>query len=301
LPKGENFYDATIEHPRSNKIVIVILVGAVGMLFWGFVGRIRSFVAADLLHKASIGANDSAVEFSRIILSPGEYWVSEPRDSPNYFYERARSDREADAKFLEDLEKEKKQGTYDCPYMFDNPAWCRKSTAFFFQKDPQNIAIDPKFDILIANKRKEPAVVDSFGIEISYAEMITVPLDDWKTTKVKVDGQYEILMPPAPTRVLVNKKAVDISPLLNEIGATRDTVDSDGVRSLLQSDFEWSNLPMVVWASSADPVSLPPGASRKVEVVLKKYQRMPNNVVIRFIAHTNYGEVISDYFYLWTG
>ena len=68
----------------------------------------------------------------------------------------------------------KNAGKYDCPYMFASPAWCRKSAAFFSQKGFQNIAVDPKFDILITNKRKEPVVVHAVGIEVSYAEMVTV-------------------------------------------------------------------------------------------------------------------------------
>jgi hypothetical protein len=298
LPKRPTLYDATIERLKNNKaIVAVLLTGAVVTGLLSFVGQVRSFVTASWSRKHSISLPAATVEFSRVVLNPGEYWEMMPREFPNHFYESAKS--QADPGLLEDLEKAKKEGEYDCPYMFASPAWCRKSAAFFSQKGLQNIAIDPRFDILITNKRKEPVVVHSVGIEISYAEMITVSLGDWETTKVKVDGQYQILMPRPPMKVLVDKKVVDISAELKESGLwTEDTLDSRGVRSLLQSDFEWLNLPMIVSAPSADPVYLPPGAPYRFEVVLKRYDRMPNNVVVRFVVHTNYGDIMSDYFYL---
>lgn len=298
MPKRPTLYDATLDRLKNNKAIVVVLVtGTVVTALLTFVAQIRSFVAASFPHKASIGAHDSALEFSRVLLSPGEYWESVSREAPNYLYERAKSG--ADQELLHDLEKEKKEGKYDCPYLFDSPAWCRKAAAFFSQKGLQNVAIDPRFDILLTNKRKEPVVVHSVGIEISYAAMVTVSLGDWATTRVKVDGQYEILMPPPPATVLVDHKLVDISPLLKQSGVwTKDTIDSRAVQSLLQSDFEWSNLPMIVSAPPADPVYLPPGAPYRFEVALKNYARMPNNVVVRFVAHTNYGNVMSDYFYL---
>ena len=67
---------------------------------------------------------------------------------------------------------------------------------------------------------------------------------------------------------------------------------------MLESDFEWLNLPMIVSAPSADPVYLPAGAPYRFVVVLKRYDRMPNNVVVRFVVHTNYGDIMSNYFYL---
>lgn len=299
MPKRPTLYDATLDRLKNNRVIVILLLaGTVVTGLLSFIGQIRSFVAANWPHKASIEARDSAVEFSRVVLSPGEYWETVPRDYPNHFYEQARSLAAGDPTLMKDLEAEQKEGKYNCPYLFADPAWCRRAAVFFSQKRLQNVAIDPKFDILITSKRKEPVVVHSIGIEIAYAEMVTVSLGEWQTTRVKVDGQYEIQMPRPPTTVLVDKKAVDFSAQLKESGQAADTLDSNGIRSLLQSDFEWSNLPMVVSAPPADPVYLPPGAPYRFEVVLKKYARLPNNVAIRFVAHTNYGDVMSDYFYL---
>ena len=40
------------------------------------------------------------------------------------------------------------------------------------------------------------------------------------------------------------------------------------------------------------------GIAWRVAVVLKRYDRMPHNVAVRFVVHTNYGDMMSDYFYL---
>lgn len=299
MSKRSTLYDKTIERLKNNKVIVAILL--CGVILTGLlklVGQVRSLLAVNWRHGNSVGAHDSGVEFSRVILSTGEYWEAIPRESPNYFYEQAMRIEEGDQKAQEDIAREKKQGEYDCPYMFANPVWCRKSASFFSQRGLQNIAIDPKFDILITNKKKEPVVVHSIGVEISYAEMVTVSLGDWETIRVRVDGLYEIPMPPPPTSVIVDKKAVDISAELKESGMwTADTLNSNAVRTLVQSDFEWSNLPLIVSAPPKDPIYLPPGAPYRFEVVLKNYFRMPNNVVLRFVV-TNYGDRMSDYFYL---
>jgi len=79
---------------------------------------------------------------------------------------------------------------------------------------------------------------------------------------------------------------------------TADTLDSEAVRLLLGEDFEWPNLPILVFAPSVGPVSLLLGALHRFEVVLKRYERMPNNVVVRFVVQRDDGNVMSDYYYL---
>ena len=315
MSERPTLYDATLDRLKNNKAVVAILLA--GVILTGalsFVERIRSFMIAIWPHKAPVTSNAPAgpapagivpaniaqgVNFSRVLLSPSKYWETLPRDSPNYFYDRATS-RENTPDALAELAQEKKQGEYDCPYMFARPDWCRKSAAFFSQKGLQNIAIDPTFDILVTNTRKEPVVVDSIGVDIAYAAMNTVTLGDWATTRVKVDARYEIEMPPPPSKVIVGNRIVDITKELKELDMPFDPtkMTSSDIRPLAEGDFEWSGLPLRASAPAADPVYLPPGAPYRFQVVLKKYVRMPNNVVLRFVVHTNYGDAMSDYFYL---
>ncbi|MBZ5680741.1 MAG: hypothetical protein LAO24_11625 [Acidobacteriia bacterium] len=300
MSERPTLYDATLDRLKNNKLIVAILV--IGIVLTGvltFVEKVRSFITASRTPKMSTADTGPAVDFSRVVLSASKYWETLPRDYPNYFYGRATSG-ERDPKILAELAKEKKKGTYDCPYMFASPDWCRKSAAFFSQKDLQNIAIDPLFDVMVTNKRKEPVIVDSVGIEIAYAAMNTVSLGDWETTRVKVDGRYEIVMPPPPSRVIAGNKIVDIAEELKEMELPFDAtaMTSKDIRPIVQDDFEWSGLPMRVAGPLTDPVYLPPGAPYRFEIVLKKYVRMPNNVVLRFFVHTNYGDVVSGYFYL---
>jgi hypothetical protein len=302
VPKRSTLYDRTIERLKNNKVIVAILICVLiltGLL--KLVGQVHSLLAFKWRHADSAGAHDSAVEFSRVVLSPGEHWEAIPRDAANYYYDMymTNAKAEGDQKAQEELARDKEQGLYDCPDLFANRVWCRKCAGFFSQKGLQNIAIDPKFDILVTNKKKEPVVLHSIGVEVSYAEMVTVSLGDWETIRVRVDGLYEIPMPAAPTTVIVDKKAVDISAELKEMGETTDTVSPSALRALVQSThYEWSNVPLVVSAPPKDPIYLPAGAPYRFEVVLKNYRRMPNNVVLRFVVHTNYGDTMSNYFYL---
>jgi hypothetical protein len=245
---------------------------------------------------------NNAVPFSSISIVSDGIWEKLPPNSPNYFYERDKQLAGGSAHELNKTERQKSAGQYDCPWLFGVPAWCRKSVAFFRYHEPQKIAVDPKFDITIGNPGKTEIVVQSAGIEIAGAKAVSFPMDDWETHKGEVEGQYEIFMPRPPTTVRVGNALLDIEPLIDdgerEGDWTRDTIDSESIRALVQNDFEWPNLPIIVRVSSMEAVTLAPGASHRFNIVLKRWARMPNNVIVRFVVETDGVDSYSGYLYL---
>jgi hypothetical protein len=87
-----------------------------------------------------------------------------------------------------------------------------------------------------------------------------------------VDGRYEVITPPTPDAVLVeHKKRVQLRPLLKEAETSREDLDARLVGALVQGDFEWLNVPIIVTAPPSDPVYLQPGAPYRFEVVLSRF------------------------------
>jgi hypothetical protein len=247
--------------------------------------------------KESSRQRGPALEYSRVVLASSQFWDSIPRDAPNYFLEREKSLERDNPAALRKLETLRKRGDFACPDMFADSGWCRKVAAFFAQKGLQEIAIDPRFDILVTNPVERPVTLHAIGVEVAYAEQVEVTLGRWETTRVAIDATHEISMPPFPTTWLAHE---EIKEAINaRSGAKPMTAQYLCLLLRLRGEeCKWPNLPILVWATPGDPIYLRGGEPYRFEVVLRDYHRLPNNVVIRFVVGTNYGQVFSHYFYL---
>jgi hypothetical protein len=260
--------------------------------------NIRSFFVTIWPGKESSRQTLPVIEYSRVVLASSQFWNSIPRDSPNYFLEREESGVKGDPAALRELEMRRRRDDFVCPDMFADSRWCKKVAAFFAQKGLQEIAIDPRFDILVINPTERPVVLHTIGVEIAFAEQVVVSLGKWETTRVAVDATYEISMPSFPATLLANES---IKEALNASSRTDKPLTAQELCLLLSiggEQCEWPNLPTLVWAAPGDPIYLRGREPYRFEVVLRDYHRLPNNVVIRFVVATNNGQVFSDYFYL---
>jgi hypothetical protein len=193
MAKGRTLYDRTIDKLKNNKAVVASLI-AVAVI--GAVVTLAQNVR-DLLANLRPDQPGPFIEYSRIILAADQPWESIPRTAPNYFYRQLESLAGTDAAQLRELEA--KRADFVCPWMFASEDWCLKVQGFFSQRGLQNIAIDPRFDVLVFNPDDRPVILQGLAIEIAHAEQVTVSLGDWETTRIPVDAAYEIPMPPFPT------------------------------------------------------------------------------------------------------
>ncbi|MEO0425037.1 MAG: toll/interleukin-1 receptor domain-containing protein [Pseudomonadota bacterium] len=301
----------TVLEPKGNAIAAVLhalagdggrrhglLTAALGVLLAGVV-----MGGAYLLRTPSTPA-EAPLRFLRVALdAENAYWEEIPRDRPNYYYERGLAMAGDDPELAADLEARKAEGAYVCPALFTHPDRCRQAARFFAQKDLQNEAIDPSFDILLSNHTGEALVILSLGVEIEFAAQITVSLGDWETTRVKIDEQYEIAMPahPPSDSFRVGDTVVDASDALSDFVQTFGRYPSPStLRSVIGAlDYEWTGLPIVETTALGDPVYLQPDEPYRFGVVLTSYKSMPSNVVLRFRVETDRGEFWSEYYYLF--
>ena len=181
--------------------------------------------------------------------------------------------------------------------MFASEDWCVKVRGFFSQQGLQNIAIDPRFDVLVINPDDRPVILQGVGIEIVYAEQVTVSLGDWVTTRIPVDATYEIPMPPFPTAWLANEAVADALKSHEDPKTPLTAADLCLLMAISGEECQW-DLPVSARTVIRDPIYLSGHAPYRFEVVLRDYHRLPNNVVIRFVVETNTGPVSSDYYYL---
>jgi hypothetical protein len=301
MAKRTTRYERTLDRLKNNRFVVAILIGVAAISGISiFTDQLRSLLTVVSSVIQAPPQPVAAVQFSRIVLAASvAHWRSVAMTEENYHLERNKRLFRDDPSFLKELENDKKAGNYTCPYLFENNDWCRKAKGFFSQRDLQEIAIDPEFDILVTNSLNSSVVLHSIGIEIVYASHVTVTLGTWQTTRVKVDGKYVVQMPLPPTRIRVDNDLVDIGAEVNDRLKSGLPVTAEFVRGLLLAlDYEWPNIPIRVLADPQDPIYLPPEGPYRFNVVLREYHRMPNNVVLRFVLGTNRGEVLSDYFYL---
>ncbi len=204
MAKGRTLYDRTIDKLKNNKTVVA------GLIALAVIGAVLTLVEniRDLLASIRQDTPGPLIEYSRVILAPEQPWDSIPRNAPNYFYEQLKSVAGTDAGELRKVEA--KRGDFVCPGMFASGDWCTRVHGFFSQRGLQNIAIDPRFDVLVVNPDDRPVILQALAIEIVYAEQVTVSLGDWVTTRIPVDATYEVPMPPFPTAWFANEQVADI-------------------------------------------------------------------------------------------
>jgi hypothetical protein len=180
--------------------------------------------------------------------------------------------------------------------MFASDDWCEKVQGFFSQRGLQEIAIDPRFDVLVVNPDDRPVIVQGVGVEIVFATQVTISLGDWETTRIPVDATYEIAMPPFPTDWSANELVRDaLQEGRPNLPFTAGYLCS--LMSIIGDECQWT-LPLFAQAIVRDPIYLDGHAPYRFEVVLRDYHRLPNNVVLRFVVETNRGSAFSDYYYL---
>ena len=299
MAERRTLYDRTIDKLKNNKAVVVLLIGLsvlAGMA--SLAQNVRSLFATISPRPESSRQTSPPLQYSRVVLASSQSWDPIPRDAQNYFLERGTSMAKDDPAALRQLETRRGRGDFACPYMFASPDWCRKAAAFFAQKGLQEIAIDPRFDILVVNQTERPVVLHTIGVEIAFAQDVVVSLGTWEVTRVTVDATYEVPMPPFPTTWLAHEA---VKEALETGTGTDRPVTAQSLCALFRIGGEectWPNLPTLAWAAARDPIHLRGGDPYRFEVVLRDYHRLPNNVVVRFVVATSQGQVFSDYFYL---
>ena len=292
MSERSTLYDRTVAKLKNNKAVVVGLIGlAILTGVVTFTENVRYFFVTRWSEQAAL-----PLEFSRVELGAEQPWDSIPRERPNYFFEQ-RKNFKIDPEALRELETLRKRGEYVCPYMFADSRWCTKAAAFFSQQGLQEVAIDPRFDVLVFNPGERPVIVQAIGVEIAYAEEVIVSLGDWETTRIAVDATYEIPMPPFPATWLAHEEIADV--ISRRSGSDRPVTAQELCLYLSRvgEECEW-NLPILTWAKVGDPIYVRGHEPYRFEAVLRDYYRLPNNVVIRFVVETNHGQVFSDYYYL---
>jgi hypothetical protein len=290
MAKGRTLYDRTVDRLKNNKVVVA---GLIALAVLGGLATLAGNIR-DLLTTVRRDAPGPLLEYSRIVLATDQPWDAIPRDAPNYFYGQLKALAAGDAAELRALEAKRRD--YVCPWMFAAGDWCTKVEGFFSQKGLQNIAIDPRFDVLVMNPSDRPLIIQGLAVEIVYAEQVTVSLGNWETTRIPVDASYEILMPPYPAAWFADQ---EIAELLE--GPTSETplTAGDVCRRMFAvgKECRW-DLPLMARTAIRDPIYLNGHAPYRFELVLRDYHRLPNNVVVRFVVETNKGPVSSRYYYL---
>ena len=291
MARGRTLYDRTVDRLKNNKIVVA---GLIALAVLGGLATLAGNIR-DLLISVRRDTPGPLLEYSRIILAADQRWDSIPRDAPNYFYGQLKTLAGDDAAKLRALEAKRRD--YVCPWMFASEEWCTKVEGFFSQQGLQNVAIDPRFDVLVVNPGDRPLILQGLAVEIVYAEHVTVSLGDWETTRIPVDASYQIPMPPLPTAWLADEEIADLvkSPQNDETPLTAGDICQ--WRSMVGKECRW-DVPLMARTAIRDPIYLNAHAPYRFELVLRDYHRLPNNVVIRFVVETNKGPVSSRYYYL---
>jgi hypothetical protein len=293
-------YELTIKRLKNNRAVVVVL-----MLFTAISAIIAFAEKVELVvEKATtwLGPTTNPLTLTSVKLSQSAaYWRPVSLDEPNLLYERELSLYSDSPEILVELKKKKQDGHWICPALFAYGEWCKKSSSLFSQIGLQENAIDPKFDLLVKNGGREPLLLMKVGVEIVHAAHVTISLGDWETREVLVDGEYEVPM-PFPSKIdLGGGEIIDVIQKFEELRSEykRDYQPfPEVIRTLLSLHYEWANLPVVTAVDIENPVHIPPGAAFRFNLVLKNYNRMPNNVVVRFVVGTDTGEAKSGLYYL---
>ena len=275
--------------PRKALLILTILVLITG---------VSSTLTSYLEEKGRLLANTQKIErqeklgliFSRIKLSSkNKYWEKVSRNKPNGF----------DEMFVS--KNEKNVSKRECPGYFLSEMWCKESELFFSQIDLQDEAIDPSFDIVVENKSETPVTLLAVGVEIVHAFHETYSFGEWESTKVVIEGKYEVQMPSPPMSVkLESGDIVDVGKVRaqNKIDFEMSLVGMR-IESLLQVDYwEWEGLPIFTEKELPDPIYMQPNTPYRYLMALKQYKNMPNNVVLRFWMKTSEGMQKSSHVYL---
>jgi len=285
LPGRRSLYASWVAQLKNNRLVAgVLILGLVASTAAGIVGNIEK-VAAPFLPKAQPGEQQAQrpepnVEFVRVKLAAeAKEWREVGRNEPNYRYSLQQRMSEGDQKGLAQLEAEKNAGKYSCPGEFARDEWCVRAARLFCQTDWREIAIDPVFDVVVKNSGDRPLVFQTVGVEILGAAKALITGGDVQTGAIKTSATYAIEMPEA---VIIRVDGVELA----------------AERGGGYTDYEWGGVPKTVTADIEDPVRIAPGDAYRFNVVLKKYSRMPNNVLLRFVLDAEKGTFKSEPYYL---
>ncbi len=257
-------------------ILILVLIISAGTI-------LTSFLKEQGKQLASINTQ-LGVKFSRITLDTNnKYWKKVPRNTPNRI----------ESEFMSDSIAYTPKRT--CPGNFLSEDWCKKSELFFSQIGLQEEAIDPSFDIVIENQSKKSVILLFVGVEIVNAFYSPYSFGYWDSTKIVIEGEYKVQMPPPPITVrLKDGSIIDIEK--KRLDMSYQGVSIEGM--LGPTDWEWVGLPILAEEEIIEPIYMQPNTPYRFLMVLKEYKNMPNNVVLRFWVKTNDGVHKSSYVYL---
>jgi len=285
LPRRRSLYASWVAQLKNNRLVAgVLILGFVASTAAGIVGNIEK-VTAPFLRKVQPQGQQAQqlepnLEFVRVKLAAeAKEWREVGRDERNYRYSLLERMSDDDQKRLAQLETEKKAGKYSCPGEFARDEWCVRAARLFSQKEWREVAVDPVFDVVVKNSGDRPLVFQTVGVEILGAEKALITGGDVQTGVIKTSATYAIEMPEAVTiRV--------------------DGVEFAAERSGGYTDYEWGGVPKTVTADIEDPVRIAPGDAYRFNVVLNNYNRMPNNVLLRFVLDAEKSTFKSEPYYL---
>lgn len=277
--------------PKSTLLIltILVLIIVVGSTLTSYLEEKGKQLASSQSQEIE-RQEKSGLIFSRITLpSKNIYWEKVSRNKPNGFDELFVSMNETEV-----LKRE-------CPGYFLSEMWCKESELFFSQVDLQDEAIDPSFDIVVENKSETPVTLLAVGVEIVHAFHETYSFGEWESTKVVIEGKYEVQMPSPPMSVkLENGDIVDVGKVRAQKKIDLEMSLADmRIESLLQVTYwEWEGLPIFTEKELLDPIYMKPNTPYRYLMALKQYKNMPNNVVLRFWIKTSEGMQKSSHVYL---
>ena len=249
-------------------------------------GNIDSFFEniAKLSVRFVSSASTPKVEFVQVRLAQeAKEWREVARNEPNYRYTRDQGMLADNPAELARLEEEKRRGRYSCPGEFYRDDWCGRAERLFSQKVWRETAVDPVFDVVVRNAGDRALVFRAIGVEILGAENTVISGGDVQTGVIGTSATYEVDMPD-PVTVRSGDVEVRVSGESRLVGGSLE--------------YEWTGLPLAAVADIADPVRIAAADVYRFNVVLRRYAKMPNNVLLRFVLGIEKTLSKSDPYYL---
>lgn len=302
---------------RNKTISSLLAAGALASSLFVAVDNAGKVIeAADHIFGRFEDVKAPKVDFVQVrVADPQSKWIDQDRDERNYFWAReidGYGSNDLPFAYRMQLWVKRARGEFACPGEFIRSDWCRKASRLYTLTHWQMKVPDPTFDLIIRNSGKETMVFTAIGVEVIGAEEHIVSAGDAETGKIEVSAVYEIEMPSAVTvRTVAHSddevsKDVSVRKRAEEEAAENPDLKlnpnnlSRGLCAVLagSGDYVWTNVPITVTKYIPDPIRVSAGGVYRFNLVLRKYYRMPTDVLLRFVLRVDDKIIRSSPFYL---
>jgi hypothetical protein len=153
-------------------------------------------------------------------------------------------------------------------------------------------------------------VFTAIGVEVLGAEEHIISAGEGESGKIEISAVYEIEMPSAVAiRTVASligevSKDVNVRKEAEEEPADMGIDPSDLSRGLVEvlsggsGDYVWTNVPIPVSNYLPDPVRVSVGGVYRFNLLLRRYYRMPTDVLLRFVLRADDKTIKSSSVYL---